>query len=215
MQAPSFIERGSHMFTDDKQCFNRLAAHGKLTKVNHSERYSDGEACTNWAESYFARLPRSEMGVHHHFAGTYLLNYANEISWREGNWAIASPTRDISPSTDASADADHEVNTIHLGWSGRFRRRHSPLFRSRRCGAQWPSRLGEFWKVCRWDSGSAAELRSTHISEFFDLRIYVDRGGRLLDAIKPFHAYLGSMVLPTVQFCDMHLKACPSERQKP
>ena len=83
MQAPSFIERGSHMFTDDKQIYNRLAAHGRLTKVNHSERYSDGEACTNWAESYFARLRRAEMGIHHHIAGNYLLNYANEISWRE------------------------------------------------------------------------------------------------------------------------------------
>ena len=83
LQAPSFIERGSHMFTDDKQTYNRLAAHGRLTKVNHSERYADGEACTNWAESYFSRLRRAEMGIHHHFSGDYLLNYANEIAWRE------------------------------------------------------------------------------------------------------------------------------------
>jgi transposase-like protein len=82
-QAPSFTERGCHFFTDDKQIYNRLAAHGRLTKVNHSERYSDGDACTNWAESYFARLRRAEMGVHHHFSGNYLLHYANEISWRE------------------------------------------------------------------------------------------------------------------------------------
>lgn len=80
---PKFIEPGSVIFTDDAVEYNRLAARYKLVKVNHSEHYSDGEGCTNWAESYFARLRRAEMGIHHHFAGTYLFNYANEISWRE------------------------------------------------------------------------------------------------------------------------------------
>lgn len=82
-RAPKVIEPGSVVYTDDAVEYNRLAARYELIKVNHSERYSDGDACTNWAESYFARLRRAEMGVHHHFAGTYLLNYANEISWRE------------------------------------------------------------------------------------------------------------------------------------
>lgn len=82
-KAPEFIEPGSIIYTDDATVYNRLAAHYKLVKVNHSERYSDGDACTNWAESYFARLRRAEIGTHHHFANDYLLNYANEISWRE------------------------------------------------------------------------------------------------------------------------------------
>jgi hypothetical protein len=31
-----------------------------LTKrINHSESYSDGEACTNMAESFFSRLRRA------------------------------------------------------------------------------------------------------------------------------------------------------------
>ncbi len=82
-KAPDLIEPGSVIYTDDLADYNRLAARFKLIKVNHSENYSDGEGCTNWAESYFARLRRAEMGVHHHFAGKYLFNYANEISWRE------------------------------------------------------------------------------------------------------------------------------------
>lgn len=61
----------------------RYHAGASRTKVNHSQRCSDGDACTNWAESYFARLRRAEMGTHHHIAGQYLLGYANEISWRE------------------------------------------------------------------------------------------------------------------------------------
>lgn len=81
--APEFIEPGSVVYTDDAPGYNRLAARYVLLKVNHSERYSDGDACTNWAESYFARLRRAELGIHHHFSGKYLFNYANEISWRE------------------------------------------------------------------------------------------------------------------------------------
>jgi hypothetical protein len=51
--------------------------------VNHKQAYSDGEACTNWAESYFSRLRRGEMGHFHHVSGPYLLRYAQEASWRE------------------------------------------------------------------------------------------------------------------------------------
>jgi hypothetical protein len=60
----------------------------------------------------------------------------------------------------------------------------------------------------------AVALYRDNISEFYDLRIYVDRGGRLLDAIKPFHSYLGSRFLPTFEFCDMHLRG-ESERSEP
>ena len=81
--AREVIEPGSKVYTDHAHTYTRLAGKFALKKVNHSERYSDGDACTNWAESYFARLRRAEIGTHHHFANDYLLNYANEISWRE------------------------------------------------------------------------------------------------------------------------------------
>lgn len=61
---------------------------------------------------------------------------------------------------------------------------------------------------------SAVSLYRENISEFYDLRIYADRGGRLLDAIKPFHRYLGSMIQPTIEFCDMHLRG-ESKRANP
>ncbi len=82
-KAQDVIESGSAIYTDDAGEYNRLAARYTLTKVNHSQRYADGDACTNWAESYFARLRRAEMGTHHHMSGKYLLGYANEVSWRE------------------------------------------------------------------------------------------------------------------------------------
>jgi hypothetical protein len=35
-------------------------------RINHTEMYSDGDACTNQAESYFSRLRRAVDGQHQH-----------------------------------------------------------------------------------------------------------------------------------------------------
>ena len=47
--------------------------------INHQEAYSEDGACTNWAEEFFSRLRRAEIGHHHHIAGAYLLRYAQEL----------------------------------------------------------------------------------------------------------------------------------------
>jgi len=60
----------------------------------------------------------------------------------------------------------------------------------------------------------AVDLYRDNISEFYDLRIYADRGARFLDAIKPFHGILGTMFQPTIEFCDMHLRG-DAERATP
>jgi hypothetical protein len=62
-----------------------------LTKrINHQEAYSDGEACTNMAESFFSRLRRAEIGTHHHIAGPYLAAYSAEMAWRENNRRVSN-----------------------------------------------------------------------------------------------------------------------------
>lgn len=81
--AHQVIEPGSEVYTDEGKHWIRIAARHVLHMVNHSERYSDGEKSTNWAESYFARLRRAENGSFHHIAGPHLAEYANELSWRE------------------------------------------------------------------------------------------------------------------------------------
>lgn len=84
--AESVIEPGSMIVTDYSKAYNRLRAKYQLLRVNHDKQFSDGRgAATNWAESYFARLDRSEKGIHHRIAGDYLDAYANEMSWREDN----------------------------------------------------------------------------------------------------------------------------------
>jgi len=56
-----------------------------MKRINHEEGYSLDGACTNWAEEFFSRMRRAEIGHHHHVAGNYLLRYAQEASWREDN----------------------------------------------------------------------------------------------------------------------------------
>ncbi|AXK41880.1 hypothetical protein [Erythrobacter aureus] len=61
----------------------------------------------------------------------------------------------------------------------------------------------------------AVDMYRDNVSEFYDLQIYQDRGGRLLDAIKPLSGYLSNcQVGPTIEFCDMHLRG-EHERAKP
>jgi hypothetical protein len=42
------------------------------------------------AEEFFSRMRRAEIGHHHHIAGTYLLRYAQEASWREDNRRVTN-----------------------------------------------------------------------------------------------------------------------------
>ena len=37
-----------------------------MKRINHQEAYSLDGACTNYAEEYFSRLRRAEIGIHHH-----------------------------------------------------------------------------------------------------------------------------------------------------
>jgi len=53
-------------------------------------RYSLDGACINWAEEFFSRMRRAEIGHHHHIAGQYLLRYAQEATWREDNRRTAN-----------------------------------------------------------------------------------------------------------------------------
>jgi transposase-like protein len=77
------VKRGSTVYADEASGWDPLAARFKLKRICHAVEYANDEANTNQAESYFARLRRSEIGCHHHFSGKYLKRYAREILWRE------------------------------------------------------------------------------------------------------------------------------------
>ena len=81
----SKVANGTVVNADEAPAWNDLHARYEMKRINHQEAYSENGACTNWAESYFSRLRRAELGHHHHIAGPYLLRYAQEASWREDN----------------------------------------------------------------------------------------------------------------------------------
>jgi transposase-like protein len=86
-QALSFIKsriaKGTIVHADESGAWNDLHGRYEMKRINHQEAYSLDGACTNWAEEFFSRMRRAEIGHHHHIAGPYLLHYAQEASWRE------------------------------------------------------------------------------------------------------------------------------------
>lgn len=86
----SKVVKGTILNADEAPAWNDLHSRFEMKRIDHQQAYSLDGACTNWAESYFARLRRGEMGHHHHIAGAYLLRYAQEAAWREDNRRVAN-----------------------------------------------------------------------------------------------------------------------------
>src|SRR6185312_3225154 len=67
------VASGTEVHADEAAGWNILHASYPMKRVNHSVEYkSEDGASTNWAESFFARLRRSEMGIHHRISGELL-----------------------------------------------------------------------------------------------------------------------------------------------
>lgn len=85
---PFLLERirpGSIIHADESPAWNILHAHYEMRRINHSKSYSDGQACTNLIESFFARVRRLHRGQHHYVSPQYLEKYAIEAAFREDN----------------------------------------------------------------------------------------------------------------------------------
>jgi transposase-like protein len=84
------IAKGTIVHADEAGAWNDLHSRFEMKRINHQEAYSLDGACTNWAEEFFSRMRRAEIGHHHHIAGAYLLRYAQEASWREDNRRLSN-----------------------------------------------------------------------------------------------------------------------------
>lgn len=71
------------VYVDEYKAWDALDGMVDVKRINHSQRYADGDVSTNWAESWHSRMKRSKYGIHHHLAGPYLGRYADEMAWRE------------------------------------------------------------------------------------------------------------------------------------
>ena len=113
------IAVGSTVYADEASHWDQLHARYLTKRINHSEVYSDGEGCTNQAESFFSRIRRAEIGTHHHISGPYLAAYAGEMDWREDNRRVNNGELYL---TAANAAAKHPVSKQ---WKGYWQRRLS------------------------------------------------------------------------------------------
>ena len=84
------VKPGTVVNADENSEWDDLGARFELKRINHSEAYSLDGACTNWAEEYFSRLRRGEIGHHHHISGPYLIRYAQEAAFREDARRVAN-----------------------------------------------------------------------------------------------------------------------------
>ncbi len=84
------IVTGSTVHADEATHWDALNSRYLTKRINHQESYSDDGACTNDAESFFSRIRRAEIGIHHRIAGKYLNAYASEMAWREDNRRISN-----------------------------------------------------------------------------------------------------------------------------
>ena len=113
------IEVGSTVYADEASHWDQLAARYDTVRINHSKAYSDGDACTNQVESFFSRIRRAEIGIHHHVAGPYLAAYAAEMDWREDNRRLSNGEQYQAIVTAA---ARHPVSRQ---WKGYWQRRRA------------------------------------------------------------------------------------------
>jgi transposase-like protein len=84
------VHPNATIHADEAAAWDRLHTFYLTKRINHEECYSDGEACTNMAESFFSRLRRAEIGTHHHISGRYLHAYAAEMAWREDHRRVSN-----------------------------------------------------------------------------------------------------------------------------
>jgi transposase-like protein len=113
------VAPGSVVHADEASHWDALHARFLTRRINHSEAYSDGEACTNQAESFFSRLRRAEIGIHHHIAGPYLSAYAREMAWRENNRRVSNGEQYLM-ATDAALQ-----HPVSRQWKGYWQRAKS------------------------------------------------------------------------------------------
>ena len=115
------VRPGSTLHADEARSWDPLHYGGlEVKRINHQEAYSEGGACTNGAESFFSRIRRAEIGMHHHIAGPYLHAYAQEMAWREDARRIDNGTQVLIMGL---ASLTHPPSKVWKGYWQRHRKK--------------------------------------------------------------------------------------------
>ena len=110
------IKPGSVVHADEATHWDALHDRFLTKRINHEWAYSDEGACTNAAESFFSRIRRAEIGIHHHFSGRYLGAYAAEMAWREDNRRVSNGEQYLMAANAALA------HPVSRQWKGYWQR---------------------------------------------------------------------------------------------
>lgn len=110
------VAPGSTIYADEASHWDALEARFLTKRINHSEAYSTADACTNMAESFFSRIRRAEIGIHHHLAGPYIAAYASEMAWREDNRRVSNGEQFLAATASALA------HPVSRKWAGYWQR---------------------------------------------------------------------------------------------
>ncbi len=110
------VAPGATIHADEAGHWDNLEARFLTRRINHSVAYSTAESCTNMAESFFSRIRRAEIGIHHHIAGDYLSAYAAEMAWREDNRRISNGEQFLLATSSALA------HPVSRQWKGYWQR---------------------------------------------------------------------------------------------
>jgi transposase-like protein len=113
----SYVAKDATVYADEASMWDQLHAAYETKRINHSVEYVNGDASTNWAESYFSRLRRSEIGIHHSVAGPYLAAYAGEMGWREDARKVSNGGQFLRITRAAA------VHPVSRQWKGYWQRR--------------------------------------------------------------------------------------------
>ncbi|HMN51844.1 MAG TPA: IS1595 family transposase [Xanthobacteraceae bacterium] len=111
------VKSGSTIYADEATSWDNLQGDFATRRINHSEAYSHDGANTNQAESFFSRLRRAEIGIHHHIRRRYLAAYASEMAWRENNRRMSNGAQYLMTAYAASQ------HPISRQWKGYWQRR--------------------------------------------------------------------------------------------
>jgi transposase-like protein len=78
------VDSSSVIHADEHKSYDILNGKFDIKRVNHSKEYRSNEGVTNnYAESFFSRLRRMQIGQHHKITNKYLSQYSNELAYRE------------------------------------------------------------------------------------------------------------------------------------
>lgn len=88
--AKRFVDRTAIIHADEASHWDALHAGWQAQRINHSVAYSNGESCTNQAESFFSRLRRMVNGQHHAVSPQYLHQYAAHSAWLEDHRRLSN-----------------------------------------------------------------------------------------------------------------------------